>query len=382
MKKPVVMQVIEFLLSGGAGVVVATIAEGLKERGVEPVICALKQGPAQYSLVDSLREKGIRVRVLSRSGRNNPLLLVRLARLMRRERVDVVQTHLFGGNFWGRVAARMAGVPAVVGTEHNLSDARLEPRYYFPIDRALAPATDRVVAVCERVAESVISRKRIPRGKVVVIHNGVDLRRFSVTHDRDRVRRELKIEPDAPVVGFVGRFSEEKNLPALLRALAGVRAVRPEAVCVLVGEGPLLGDLHHQSEALGVVSGLRFTGFRRDVERILQALDVFVLPSWTEGLSITLLEAMAAGKPAVVTDVGGSSEAVLDGVTGLVIPPGDHLRLAEALLMLLGDKAMQREMGQAARKRSGEEFSREMQVEGLLRMYREVLAEKGRSWGG
>jgi glycosyltransferase involved in cell wall biosynthesis len=288
----------------------------------------------------------------------------------------VIQGHLFAGNFWGRTAGRLAHVPAIIATEHNLADGKVEPRRYFAIDRLLSRHTDRIVAVCARVADSLVEQKGIPARKIATIPNAVCPEHFPDDGGLE-TRLELKISSDAPVVGFVGRFFPEKNLFHFLQALVRVRASSPAMVGLLVGDGPLFEETQAQAETLGLARSLRFTGFREDISRLLAAMDVFVLPSATEGLSMTLLEAMAAGKPAVVSTVGGSQEAVVDGVTGFTVSPGDPDRLGEAIARLLAEPESRRRMGEAARQRVAREFSSERQVEQLAALYESILREKG-----
>jgi glycosyltransferase involved in cell wall biosynthesis len=226
------------------------------------------------------------------------------------------------------------------------------------------------------VADSLVEQKGIPARKIATIPNAVCPEHFPDDGGLE-TRLELKISSDAPVVGFVGRFFPEKNLFHFLQALVRVRASSPAMVGLLVGDGPLFEETQAQAETLGLARSLRFTGFREDISRLLAAMDVFVLPSATEGLSMTLLEAMAAGKPAVVSTVGGSQEAVVDGVTGFTVSPGDPDRLGEAIARLLAEPESRRRMGEAARQRMAREFSSERQVEQLAALYESILREKG-----
>jgi glycosyltransferase involved in cell wall biosynthesis len=271
----------------------------------------------------------------------DPRWIVRLARLVRRERWDVVHTHAPLPAVVARLAARSSS--RVVHTEHNVW-----ARYRAPV-RFLNAMTwrrnDHVIAVSDSVAAS-ISRR--PDAEVVV--QGIDASRFTTgDDDRAEARRRMGVAPDSIVVGTVGNLVGKKDHANLLRAVASMQALRPVQV-VIAGTGPLEDELRRLSSDLGVP--VRLLGMRDDVPTLLHGFDVFCLSSQFEGLPIALLEAMATGRPVVATAVGGIPQAVTDGVDGLLVPPGDSGVLAAALTKVLDDPDLAGRLGAAARQRA------------------------------
>jgi glycosyltransferase involved in cell wall biosynthesis len=187
-------------------------------------------------------------------------------------------------------------------------------------------------------------------------------------------RREQGVGEGDPVIGIAARFASVKDHATLLRAFGRVRVVRPDAKLVLAGDGELRGDLEALGDELNLGESVRFLGVRRDVPELLATWDVFCLSSLSEGTSVTLLEAMAAGLPTVVTDVGGNPEIVEHGATGLLAPRGDDAGLADAMLALLADPQRRRRMGEAGRERVTRLFTLDRMIEDYRRLYRDVLS--------
>jgi len=261
-------------------------------------------------VAEAIRADGVRVTDLGMRGNRDVAAIPRLVGHVRRGRYDLVHTHLYRAQVYGALAARLAGVAAVVSTEHSLNDRLIEGR---PTDRpgvrglylAAARLTDRVVAVSEPVARRLVAWG-VPPGKVVVVPVGIDPAAFAFdAQARHAVRAELSLAPDAVVVGGVGRLVEPKRFDVLLRAAASV----PELSVLLVGDGPARGSLAALADELGMAGRVRLAGQRLDVARLLCAMDVFASPSPEETFGVALLEALAAGLP-----VGYVSAPALDGV--------------------------------------------------------------------
>ncbi len=268
--------------------------------------------------------------------------LARLIGLTRRLRPHVVHGYLFGPNLLAVLAGRLCGVPAVVVAKRNL-DAFENPRQAW-LQRRIHRAASHVTAVSEAVADGVVAMG-VPRARVTVIPNGVDAARFAAALPD----REAFDSSRAPLVGSVGCLAPRKDYGTLVEALALLagRGVRFQAA--LVGEGPERGALEARLAALGLAGRVRLLGERADVERLLAAMDVFVLSSREEGIPNALLEAMAAGRPSVATAVGGTPEILRDGETGWLVPPGAPGALAAALEEALTRPEEARRRGAAAR---------------------------------
>jgi glycosyltransferase involved in cell wall biosynthesis len=292
-----------------------------------------------------------------------------------RLRPHLVNPHLFRSTAVAAPLARWRRVPAVVETYHGREGWRHGAlRGSFLPDRLVARCVDRVIAVSQAARDFLIRGKGYPAHKIVVVPNGRDLSAFAPGRDRDAVRKELGLDASTPLAGVVGRLEPQKGHRYLIDAWPHVARQLPDARLLVVGEGSLRAGLEAQARARGVAGSLIFTGFRTDVPRLLDALDVVALPSLYEGMPLTAIEASAMARPVVATAVDGTPEVVLDGSTGLLVPPADARSLAYALLRLLGDPAVARDMGAAARTYALERFDLQRQVDAAAQVYRAAVA--------
>lgn len=356
-----VMHVVFSLEPGGMEFGVVKLVNGLDPRRVQSAICSTTPSVALKGLVSA----SVPVHQLNRRNGNDVRLIWALQRLFRRERPDVVHTHGWGTLLEGMLAARLAGVPAVVHGEHGTLQLKRHQRW---LQRQAWLSADRVLSVSSRLAERMTSEMRLPAERVTTIRNGVDLTRFSST-SRSVARETLEIPAEALVFGTVGRLVPVKDHGTLLEAFARVTKDGIDAFLLISGEGPLRAPLLARAQELGVHDRVRFLGHRRDVETVLAALDVFVLSSVSEGLSNTILEAMASGLPVVATRVGGADELVLDGETGLLVSPAAPDAMAATLRRLAADEGGRRSMGTAARHRVEREFALSAMVERYETLY-------------
>ncbi|MBA4067425.1 MAG: hypothetical protein C0501_27690 [Isosphaera sp.] len=297
----------------------------------------------------------------------------RLARLLRQHPVDLFHTQNTGFEE-SPVAARLAGCRRVVGTFHVDSTYDLHRERSGPAYRVLEAVSNRCldvgVAVAHATKKDWVRRTHVPADRVVVIHNGIDPEKFRRRQPREEARRALGLPADALVVGGLGRLDEAKGFTYLIAAVARLRAEVPGLVAAVAGDGPLRKELGAEASRLGVADRVRFLGFQSDVQRVLDALDVFALPSLCEALPYALLEAMAGELPAVGAAVGGVPEVIADGGTGFVVPPRDPDRLAAALLKLLGSADLRGRMGAAGRERVVRDFQERDMVRKTIGVYR------------
>ncbi len=298
---------------------------------------------------------------------NDPMMPLRLARLFRRTRADIVHTRNAEAFFYGAVAARMAGVGAIIHSEHG----RTLPDTFrrMALQRWLAPLAKVTFAVSEQLRIDLVKHVRLTNGRVQVIYNGVDLGRFAST-DRARARALLGVGQARTVVGSVGRLAAVKNYKLLVRAIAGI----PDVDLVLIGDGPQRADIEAAAAAAGVSERVRLLGHREDVAELLPGLDVFVLPSLSEGMSNTLLEAMACGLPVVASRVGGNVELVGDGVNGMLFPSEDAEALSVALRSLCGDTGLRAAMGAQGKQRATEQFGIDAMIDRYESIYADAIA--------
>jgi sugar transferase (PEP-CTERM/EpsH1 system associated) len=360
------MHVVHALRAGGMELGVVKLVNGLDDRRVASAICSTAQaGELKRALAP-----GVRLFELGRRDGNNPKLVWQLYRLFRRERPHIVHTHAWGTLLEGLVAARLAGVPAVVHGEHGTLQLRRHQRL---AQRCGWAAANRVLSVSSRLAERIERETGFPAARIRTIRNGVDLARFSGT-SRSRARRALGLPERGVLAATVGRLVPVKDHVTLLEATAALRQEGHEFTLVVAGDGPLRADLMARALSLGLSGRVRWLGHRSDVESVFAAADLFVLSSKSEGLSNTILEAMASGLPVVATRVGGADEMVVHGQTGLLVPPESPSELARALGALAAGDARRAAMGAAGRARVEAEFSLEGMLQQYEALYRDVAA--------
>jgi len=328
------------------------------------IACVLRTTPR---IRGQFEEHGVALRHLAH-GRFSPWTVRTLCRLIREERIDVLHLHGFGATTFGRIAARIMDIPAI--THHH--DMEFGPWYVRWIDRCLAPVTARAIAVSESVAEACRVRRHLPRERTVVVPNAVH-GRWVVPEDPARCRerrRALGIPLDAPLVGSVTRFHPVKDLPVLLQAVHRMRTTPPPHL-LLVGDGPERGALERTMRALGISERTHCVGFQDDARPYVALMDVMVVCSLHEGFSTALLEAMALGRPVVATATGGMSELVRDGRNGVLVPPHDPQRLADAVQRLLEEPALASRLAAQAR-RDAVSFTVSAHVERIENLYLQV----------
>jgi glycosyltransferase involved in cell wall biosynthesis len=299
----------------------------------------------------------------------------RLAKLFRDQRIDAVVTVGAGDKmFWGRLAARRAGVPVVLCALHSTGwpDAigRLNRL------RLLTRWTDGFIGVAEAHARHLTHVERFPAHKVHVIPNGVDAERFHLSRDSAAARRELGLKPTAPVAGIVAALRPEKNHELFLKVAARVRRRIPEARFLIVGDGPERPRLEQLAVQLSVADAVQFLGTRDDIPHLLSALDVFVLTSRIEANPVSILEAMASGKPVVAPRVGSIAESVIDRQSGFLTDPNDEAQVADRVTELLANPQLARRLGDAGRAAVVERWSLARMVEGYQELIAKIYAGK------
>jgi len=345
---------------------VIELASRLDRRFFQPEVFCLRR-PGE--LADELARRGVHVHELGKRRRVSLTLPARMARAFRTARIRLVNSHLFTGNLWGTAGALLAGLPIVV-THHNVDVWK--GRRHRVLDRLSARYARKVVVVSEPVREFYVGRVALPRRKIVVIPNGVDLEVFAACerqHAREAVRREFGLPQSATIVISVGRLVPQKGHEVLIDAFASPAAQHSDLFLAIVGRGPDEQRLGERARQLGLAERVLFTGSRNDVPRLLAASDVYVAASTREGHPLSIIEAMASGLAVVATAVEGVTGVVEPGVTGLLAPVGDAEAIARALLRLLHDGSRRAAMGAAAEKIAGMRF----RVGRMVRAYEHVF---------
>ena len=352
---------------GGAEQVVVDLVKGLSKQDFKPIVCCLSEKGRNASLVE---REGVKVFALHKRPKFDPFLISKLTRLIRNERIDLIHTHLFTANLWGRIAAKLTGVP-VVSSEHGMDHWR--KRFHLALDSWLTPVNKRVIFVSDAVKRFYMNRNHSLNGKSKVIYNGINTLEFQQSFDKETVKESLGLLKTEQVIGTVGRLVPEKAHVDFMEAIQMLKEERKDIMGLIIGEGELLDKLKKQAEKDHLQKHILFAGFRSDLPKVYQAMDVFVLCSLREGLPLTALEAMAAGVPVVATAVGGIPEVITDGRDGLLVPPSDSQALAKAISRILSDQELRESLVQNAKQKVHDYFSVEKMVYDHEKLYAEVL---------
>jgi glycosyltransferase involved in cell wall biosynthesis len=387
-----VLRVIARLNMGGPALHVAYLTSGLAARGYETTLVAgeLSRGEGSMSFVaEQLDVPVVTVSELHRdiSPVRDAIATIRLARMIRRERPDIVHTHTAKAGALGRLAALLAGPaarPLIVHTFHGHVlrgyFGPLRARAFKLVETVLARRTDALVAVSPQVRDDLVALGVAPRKKFVVVRLGIELEaRVSADGDaRARARRVLGVPADRFLVGWIGRMTGVKRTGDVLLALRDLRDLGIDANLCMVGDGPERDAVEEQAHRLGIARYCLYLGYQEDVAGWYAALDAVVLPSANEGTPVSAIEALAVGRPVVATRVGGVPDVVRDGENGFLVEVGDTEGLAERLARLAGDPALRGRMGASGRERMLTRYSVERLVDDVDRLYRSLLETRPR----
>lgn len=359
-----VLFVNDSLHMGGIETMIRDFAVGLSPQRFEPFVAVFRGGGGLY---DELSRKGTPVADLRKRDGLDAGLVWRLRRLIKECRIDVVHSHNYAAWLYTVLATRGLRGVRLVHSEHS----RVEPMWRRrAMERWLARRTHAVIGVSADVTRSLVSDIGVDERRAGLIANGIDLSRFCPdAAGRAAFRAGHDIPVDALLYGIVARLVPVKDHATLVDAFARVHAARPTARLVIAGDGPCRADLERQVEVSGLARAVVFLGEVRQSQDVLRALDVYVLSSTSEGMNLTLLEAMGTGLPIVATAVGGNPEVVLDGRTGLLVPPSNPEALADAMLRLAEDGRQRAEFGAAARRRAEDAYSQAATLRAYERLY-------------
>lgn len=356
--------------AGGAERMAIGLSGALADRGHEVTVCVTRDAGEGSARVP-LERKGVRVIALDRRpGRLNLRAFRPLVRFLREQRPQVLHAHKFGSNVWGVLFGRLFRVPVVIAHEQTWSYQGNPGR--LVVDSAIGRLADRFVAVSSADAESMVSRERVPRDKVVVIPNAYIPR---PEPDGPDLREELGIDPSVPLVGTAAVLRPQKNLEVLLDAFVIVARELPHARLLIAGKGERGEALRAYAAGLECADRIRFLGLREDVGNVIRGLDVVAMSSDFEGTPLFAAECLANGAALVATRVGGLPDLIEDGVNGRLVPPRDPDALAGAILELLRDTERRNRIERAARD-SAEDLSIERVAARFADLYRTALAEK------
>ena len=366
-----VVHVLRSLEFGGAERLVVDLAGLQRESGgISPeLVCLESLGP----LLGEAERRGVPCALIGAGGARYISGIWRLWRRFSRERPDIVHTHNFLSHVHAAPAARLAGIP-VLHTKHGKAVTSFAWSKRFR--RFLYQLADAIAVVSKETGESFLAKSGVNRSKIAVVYNGIDTSRFAGL-DRAGARRDLGLDGNLFIFGAISRLDPVKDHPTLLRAFRRAAGRCSRCMLVIVGDGPERGAIERMIGELGLGGAVRLEGFTKDVPRYLASFDCFVQPSTEEGLSLTILEAAAAGVPVIASSVGGTPEIIENGITGTLVPAGDVDAIAHALESFIENPAPFREMA----RRAQEDVTRRFSLEGMAAryeaLYRSVLRERG-----
>lgn len=355
---------------GGAEVLADRLARKLSGRFETVFACLDDIG----ELGEQLRSDGFQIECLGRSSGVDVRCAWRLAKFLQKQRVDLVVAHQYTPFFYSMTARMLGRNRPIVFVEHGraLPDYPRPKRMMF--NRWMVRGYDRLIAVGADVRRALIENEGLPAERVEVIYNGVDLNPFQ-PNDSQRlvVRRELGLDSAAFVIAQVARLDVLKDHLTAVRTMKFVVDTNPEAMLVMIGEGPERTAIEAEIETLGLQKNVRLLGLRKDIPQLLSATDAMLLTSVSEGIPLTLIEGMAAELPIVTTDVGGIREVVSENETALLAPAGESRLLAKHLQQLSGNVVLRKQLGEAGSRLAHEKFSEEAMHAHYTRVYDEVL---------
>jgi glycosyltransferase involved in cell wall biosynthesis len=365
MKEYKVLHIYSSWTSGGAEKILLSLAAGLEQRGWKNAVAA----PRDSYLYAQALKQGLRAHHISVRGTFDLVGFVQLLRVVRAEKPDILHAHQ-GKVFWPCIFIKwfMRGKVKVVFHRH----AHLRHRWYSRVHYRWA---DRAIAVSRVVARDLQLLEKVPAAKIRVVYNGTDFRRFSPSVSGETVRAQYGLG-GRPVIGTVAAMNRPKGKGQeyLIEAAQIVRVRFPDAAYLVIGDGPIRGELEKLSGMLGVGDRVIFTGHRDDVEKYIAAMDVFCFLPWDrEGFGQVMVEAQGMGKPVIGTDIGGVPETFRDGETGFLIRSRDSESLAQCIVALLDDAVKRRQMGQAAAQFAASTFNYDAMIDNIIAVYHELF---------
>lgn len=354
---------------GGAERVISNLASSLDPERYRAILCLFHPGWIQ----ERSESRGVRTYIIPTHGMTDWRWARRFKRLLRQEQVDLIHAHEFDANVQGTFVAAMTRIP-LVATVHgkNYFWKKLRRRLAYRWVSRLA----NMVAVSENLKQFIVETIGVSPDRIKVLYNGVDALPPCECADVDEVRKELDLPENDQIVGVVGNLYPVKGHQYLIAGIPAILENCPNTSFVFAGRGQLETELKEQVQRLGLDKRVHFLGLRQDIPRILALLDVFVLPSLSEGLSMAILEAMAAGKPVVATQVGGNPELVLDGETGFLVPPRNSQALVASLVSLLTNKERAIQFSEKGKRRAEGQFSLQTMVRAYQALYDECLESR------
>ncbi len=363
------LQLVNGFAIGGGEMKVLELVQHLDKDRYNITVCSVGQGGP---LEVEFRRIIERVEIYDKKFSFDFSLVAKVARLMKEQEIEILQTTLFYADIIGAYAAYLAKVPVVVSWEPVTGPFAFRHLWSYKL---AMQKIDRVVAVSEDIRQRVIRERKLSPEKVMTIHYGVDLEKFA-PEDQSLTKGNIGVSDNQLVLGTVARFDYPKGHKYLIDAAPEIIQQFANVRFVLVGDGPLRQEIEQQIEKLGLSDYFVLLGFRRDVKQLLGLFDLFILPSVSEGLPNAVLEAMACSNPVVATAVNGLVEVIEEGRTGYLVPPQNPSEIAKAVIKILKSPVTMKEMGRRGRNRVANHFTMEQQINKFEQLYLSLYEQK------
>ena len=376
MKKIKILFVHQNLEIGGAETLRKYVLSSIDRERYCPEICCIEgRGAIGGELHDAghqVHEIGKKITLLS-----SPVIVWRLYNLIRRNRYDVVHASLFYANFFARIAGILTKTPLLIIEEHGIYKWKDRKPLFVWADRILSRFTHKIICCSDSVRDFTLTQERVAEKKFMVIKNCLDFDSFAILESKGAIRKTHSLNPAETIIGVVGVLREEKGHLYLVEAVNILSKKHKNIRLLVIGDGLLCDTLKKLVNRLGIDKRVSFLGWRLDIPRLLKAMDIFVLPSTSEGLGISLLEAMYSEVPVVATNVEGIPEIIQDGVNGLLVPPRNSALLAEAIERLILDREYATKLATKGREIVVKDFSAPKYTAAIENIYANFFGEQG-----
>lgn len=366
-----ILYIITSLGVGGAEKILLATIKKLDRNQFSPYVLSLYQ---EDTLLTEFRKSCDGIYSLKYSRKYNPFIIRKIIKLIKEIQPEIVHTHLPHATIWGRIAAYFTSVKVIITTEHNISIWKRRNIFFYFLYRLTTRFTNRIIAVSQAIMQKMINVFHIPAAKIEIIYNGINL---------DEILNNSRPPPDLsmlshPIIGTVGRLHKLKGHETLIKSMTVVRKHFPQANLIIVGDGEEKTKLEKLTKKLKLEEYAYFLGIRNDLPRLLNLMDIFVFPSIEEGLGIALIEACAAGKPCIASNVGGIPEIIEDGKNGFLVIPLDPSALAQKIIKLINCQKMWQIMGDHGKRIVKQKFILEQKTRQLEYLYTGIITEGGK----
>jgi len=356
----------------GAEKVIMELLIELRAQKIETYFACLEnQSKAHLAIIEEANKHTDNVHIFDCSGQFDIRTIWHIRSYLKKNKINIIHSHGYKANFYSLLAATANNI-AIITTCHNWLSVNYKMKIYEWIDKKVLSKFNKIIVVSDEIEEKILNADILP-AKVIKINNGIGIGKYRGQNKRRDIRAQLGIGEDTVVVGSVGRLDNNKGISQLLMAAKLLLHEFNNIVFLIVGDGPARQKLCDESENMGINDHVIFTGYSNDIPAILSAIDIFVLPSFIEGLPMVLLEAMAAGKPVIATRVGEIPRVLEHGKSGIIVEPGDIMQLKDAVKSLIKDNELLCSLAEYANERVEKEYSSKRMATHYVKEYEGVL---------